>query len=408
MLFSSGYYIRPQGEYRRPDKRLLLPSEPDEFVYVTYPRGVIYEHYERIPLGRIEVELVPEPGNPHDSRALAVDHGDIRIGYVKATLASVLQPRILRLNREGLSVWCCARVRGGEPNDDPAEQEDWDEVDRAYAAAPEVRLYLSRIEAPAWGDQWDQQVHEIRTIWTLLDESIQASVIASGFHLDRDTARAFWEHRDITPHLNWPAGHSDSDDLPPEFQSLLREFRLDHGEALAEKRAAIRAESERLKAIERATATAELLSRDAKIVELAKQGLTCTSIGRQVGLSPTRIRSVIERSGLEVTNSPRGSADREKRWDRGLKALAMQEAGMSRREIADKFGVTAGTMKAILRDARFYRNPEANQGRLAQARRAKLEGWATKNANRIQVPAARDAQMLTQKRPDLMGDGGLS
>ncbi len=64
----------------------------------------------------------------------------------------------------------------------------------------------------------------------------------------------------------------------------------------------------------------------------------------------------------------------------------MQETGMSRREIADKFGVTDLTMKAILRDARFYRDPEANRVRLAQARRAKLEGWATKNTNGVRVP----------------------
>ena len=57
----------------------------------------------------------------------------------------------------------------------------------------------------------------------------------------------------------------------------------------------------------------------------------------------------------------------EARAERRTRALAMQRAGSSRGDIADALGVSQGTVKSLLRDAKFYDNPQSDPSRLALA-----------------------------------------
>lgn len=73
------------------------------------------------------------------------------------------------------------------------------------------------------------------------------------------------------------------------------------------------------------------------------------------------------------TGSPSNSAmsnSMEARGERGRQGLDMQRTGSSRAEIAAALGVGLETVKSVLRDAKFYENPESDPSRLALAREA--------------------------------------
>ncbi|WP_166390525.1 exonuclease domain-containing protein [Nocardioides ochotonae] len=79
---------------------------------------------------------------------------------------------------------------------------------------------------------------------------------------------------------------------------------------------------------------------------------------------------------VTATVTANGSADggarssRESRAERARLALMMQRAGANRAAIASALGVTQETVKGLLRDAKFYENPESDPSRLALARDA--------------------------------------
>jgi DNA polymerase-3 subunit epsilon len=100
-----------------------------------------------------------------------------------------------------------------------------------------------------------------------------------------------------------------------------------------------------------------------------------------------------------------GGNSMEARARRGAQALDMQRAGSSRSEIAVALGVSQETVKSLLRDAKFYENPESDPSRLALARDARLarDSGTTKDAFQSDrgltsgksTEAWRDAAMLS-------------
>lgn len=113
----------------------------------------------------------------------------------------------------------------------------------------------------------------------------------------------------------------------------------------------------------------------------------------------------------EVPPLPTGSANSstmsnsmEARRERGRQGLNMQRAGSSRAEIAAALGVGLETVKSLLRDAKFYENPESDPSRLALAREAgqARQSGVTKDGFQAQrdispgksTEAWRDAAML--------------
>lgn len=94
------------------------------------------------------------------------------------------------------------------------------------------------------------------------------------------------------------------------------------------------------------------------------------------------------------------------RGERGAQALELQRNGSSRGEIATALGISQDTVKSMLRDAKFYENPQSDPSRLALAREARQarDQGVTREAFQIErgitsgksTEAWRDAAMLDQ------------
>lgn len=84
-------------------------------------------------------------------------------------------------------------------------------------------------------------------------------------------------------------------------------------------------------------------------------------------------------SALQVESSAMSNADaRAGRIARASQALAMREAGYTRRAMAEELGVNIDSLGALLRDATFYANPSSDPDRLERARDARIAkeaGW---------------------------------
>ncbi len=107
------------------------------------------------------------------------------------------------------------------------------------------------------------------------------------------------------------------------------------------------------------------------------------------------------------------------RVGRCLRAVELQEGGATRREIAEHFGVTLLTVKSLLRDGRFYADPDSDPTRLARAvvvvaeqnkgvRRSEFQaraGWTDSQVRQLW----RDASFLRERdasAPDTRGESG--
>lgn len=89
------------------------------------------------------------------------------------------------------------------------------------------------------------------------------------------------------------------------------------------------------------------------------------------GLEPTAVPV----TPVDYDNSPHAEAPVDNsmkgRAERGVQALAMQRQGASRGHIAATLHVSQETVKSLLRDAKFYENPQSDPARLAIAREAR-------------------------------------
>ncbi len=107
-------------------------------------------------------------------------------------------------------------------------------------------------------------------------------------------------------------------------------------------------------------------------------GLVCTICG-QSWIATRRQTDPVCADCLVKAKPPAGANDgrnaannlvRAERIERCRQAIELQHNGASRRQIAERLSVSAETVKALLRDGKFYANPEADPRRLELARRA--------------------------------------
>jgi hypothetical protein len=105
-------YLRAPGEYVRPANRTLLDPDLPSF-RVTLQGLFAYNHVlDAFSDGQtLNLELVPEPGNPWDSQAMSVEFEGKRIGYLPSSLAADWHDCVRFLNRLGFAAYVSGQAQ---------------------------------------------------------------------------------------------------------------------------------------------------------------------------------------------------------------------------------------------------------------------------------------------------------
>lgn len=124
-------YVRGTGEYVRP----AVPLRLDGTLSLRAKTGFENTHILKdAPAGaEHSLEVVPEPGNPHDHNALALDIGGNRVGYVPAKVAERLSPAVVEANTLGLRVMMQGRTY---------DNGEWRELEIRCSDGPDLRAWL--------------------------------------------------------------------------------------------------------------------------------------------------------------------------------------------------------------------------------------------------------------------------
>ena len=105
-----GFYERPNEIHVDRERRVLsykgARSRPVSGVPFHTPPWSLMQ--DRLPL---ELEMIPEPRNPWDVSAVALDFEGQRIGYLPAELAPAWQPYVTAMRNEGAAIFLPAAIR---------------------------------------------------------------------------------------------------------------------------------------------------------------------------------------------------------------------------------------------------------------------------------------------------------
>lgn len=101
-------YVRQASDYRRPPCPLMLDGSSSWSASTGWDNPDILD---RLPAGAdIVVEAVPEPGNPYDHTAVALDLQGMRVGYLYRSFSHSLCPAIIEANKAGFYVVMRAKL----------------------------------------------------------------------------------------------------------------------------------------------------------------------------------------------------------------------------------------------------------------------------------------------------------
>lgn len=131
-------YVRRASEYVRP----ALPLRLDGTLSLRAKSGFENTHILTDAPTHTDylLEAVPEPGNPHDQHAVALDVDGSRVGFVPAIVAKRLSPAIVEANKLGLRVMMQGRTYdNGEWRELEIRCTDGADLRTWLAASPTVR-----------------------------------------------------------------------------------------------------------------------------------------------------------------------------------------------------------------------------------------------------------------------------
>lgn len=390
----SGVWRRPRGEYLPGPHRLELCTMEearyshekadldwdDKVSFVTGIRGNAYhpEAYKDEALrGEVWFELVPEPNNPHDPHALAVDLHGVRAGYVGANMAAYYQWLVRAANGTGMRCFTPGFIE--------APTSTW-------LVLPTLKVAEDVLDAP-------NLEQRLRAIYDGLPRELQELIEGDGFHPSDSTAAELWKYRSLETSL-FPT-RPDPESYSWGWSRVFNTVRLERNERQAEARRQKREQEQADKERRRQAREESAAQRDSRIRELTHHGHSKAAIGRILGVSHDTIRKVVGNSnGMPQGGSnPWSETMQDERIERCFRAIELQQEGATRQQIAQLLGVGPDTVKELLADGRSYLDPEANPTRLALARRAKTEGWTNAKAKAAGVSglrAAKDARILAK------------
>lgn len=179
-------YVPPAGEYVRPARRLVL--RPEGRFDNHYVRGAQYHPAAFVGLRHgqlVEIELVPEPGNPHDRWAVALHINDQRIGYIGAGEAGEWQDFVVTCNRRGVGVFARGDI----------------DMDRAPLAATVFLPWEENLARIAM----DEEVsHQCDQLLAALAPEVRDRIMAVGpGGLGAELVKSLHSRKRFAPDLNW-------------------------------------------------------------------------------------------------------------------------------------------------------------------------------------------------------------
>lgn len=390
-------WARGRGEYQRPSssqalvtiaeaRRTDVHDHPDLDLRSVFWMGARGVDYHRAAMATQKVgrwawlELVPEPHNPHDDTAVALDLDGVRIGYVGASVAYRIHPVVRYQNLDGNACFV------------PAVLQSRDEVYVALPTQSRLNRYIDRVQISL----------ECAAVWDALSPDLRHAISDANYWLDETTAAAVIQLRVHAPHLAWPAKPNPAE-IPKYWDELMRDKRR----ARREERAAERKQERQATAQRVAERAFQREQRDARIVDLHGNGRSRAQIAAELGVSSSTVATVLAKAGIRATGGMNdySRAAQEARIRRCQQALSLQRSALTRAEIAHAMGVSAETVKLLLRDARFYQAPEDSPERLNLAVLAHHHSWtraALDGESARTRRAIADAHALESLRPDLL------
>ncbi|QTE02409.1 hypothetical protein [Streptomyces cyanogenus] len=372
-----GIHTRRPEEYVRPAGRILLDDhfEPSgEF----YASGAYY--HQRSLSGfhagqRVEAELVPEPHNPWDARAVALDVNGERVAYLPAASAKMWHDVVRAWNAAGFAVYTGAETNrwtsgGGDRFGLTLPKWDWDSL-------------LELAEAAG-----------LRTGWAaamagLTEEQRLGLQEDRGYSPDESAVKALWNRRSAHPLFNWGAKRDGdlTERMPFWYGYFVREqMREEHEErrerlwfarsVRSDLLHAFKAEIRRRRERDREQSLVQRADQDERALRLQREGRRVAEIAAELGLTHKQAESALTRARGAAGVTPRRAEDlQDERRRQAAEAVALKRSGMTRAGIARAMGRSADTVDELLKDGLFHEAPEDHPERLALARRcAELRG----------------------------------
>lgn len=402
-----GEYVRPPGIHRIDDPR-KTESFDSHYVRGAYFHKAAFKalHDRQI----VDVELVPEQGNPYDKWAVALHVDRKRIGYIGSDYASLWQDIVRAFNRSGKTVVAPGII-----------------VDAEGCVATAFLPWLR------WAKPYGPEFHEECAAITGALSSGESDALLGIFptrHSSATIAR-LQGLANLAPSLNW-GSQDPGEDLPIQLvwhllrifdqrqtekresdELLLKQQRAEAFQLRAEDRMSFvaiaaklgcspgiaskryRQHLEGLAINERNLHETLMAEGDSNFTEqvlaMYAEGSSVGSIASSLGSSHGTVSRTLKDSGVLIID--RNAEARRERLERCREACRLQSQGYLRRDIAATIGVSAGTVKILLKDGKFFDAPATDSERLSNARRSRPPELSLLDA----AQAARILGMTEQK-----------
>ncbi|MDF9277596.1 hypothetical protein P4U43_07320 [Arthrobacter sp. EH-1B-1] len=362
-------YTPPPREYIRPGGRYMIElggasTFDNHFVRGAFFHGSVLADYRR--RTSITVELVPEPGNPHDPWAVAFHVEGRRIGYMASAFAAGVHEYVAGHNRLGRAVQARGEVR----------------------VHPETDARSAIVFLPWWRNQ--DRFHrdsgipaECNALIDDLPAEIQLRAMQTSQDLAKIDVRAIRSREHLAPGLVWSKRRGVQIPFALRQQLIFRD--KERKEEARQQRIAATKDAERAKLLKMAREAEEKRDLERSITELASQGLPKTAIARALKCSEHQVRSLLRARGIPAPDA--NEISRSARLNRCHQALALQQDGLTRNEIAQFMGCSFETVKGMLKDAKFFEHPSSDPQRLERAQAVKVAANVVKLADAAAILA---------------------
>lgn len=374
-----GIYRRPPGSYVRPSCQFDIDANYSS----TGMWPVVGTSYHQDALARFRgqdgtevlVELVPEPGNPHDDTAVACDINGLRVGYKPSGAAWPWHDIVRAANLDGYAVVTHGRI---------LEDDEYEDVGVA-------------IPGQSWSDLVDMTVRfgvraEFESLLhDLTPDEEEALFLDDANDPDRGVLRGWCEQRGAYPRNSWSPANAPSGETRDYFERMpywfsyflkmeaksrrearMRRRRVEREEA----RAAARREAERAKQEAAAQREVEARRREAERLDVGRRALrmhssgsTKAEIGHVLSLSVGQVERAMgvarRQDGVRSTWNEKAQ---EARRALAREAVHLQETGLTVKQVGERLGRSPESVKSLLSDGKFYADPDLVPERLALAR----------------------------------------